>query len=92
MVNKDKNKEYILLNENNIINDILLDICNKENNIKLKIEELKEIILMLNEEKNSTDKEIISFLNKVTLILYLYLVQKKFLMFYGGKAIIFNII
>ena len=59
MVNKDKNKEYILLNENNIINDILLDICNKENNIKLKIEELKEIILMLNEEKNSTDKEII---------------------------------
>ena len=44
MVNKDKNKEYILLNENNIINDILLDICNKENNIKLKIEELKEII------------------------------------------------
>ena len=54
LLKKDKNKKYILESENNIINDILLDIYNKENNIKLKIEELKELLLMINEEKNST--------------------------------------
>ena len=60
---KDKNKEYILIKENNIINDILLDICNKENIIKLKIEELKEFLLMLNEEKNCTNKELINLIS-----------------------------
>ena len=67
MLNKDKdknkNKEYILVNENNVINDILLDICNKENNIKLRIEELKEFLLMLNEEKNCTNKELINLIS-----------------------------
>ena len=63
LLNKDKNKKYILESENNIINDILLDICNKKNNIKLKIEELKEFLLMLNEEKNSTNKEIINLIS-----------------------------
>ena len=67
MLNKDKdknkNKEYILVNENNVINEILLDICNKENNIKLRIEELKEFLLMLNEEKNCTNKELINLIS-----------------------------
>jgi len=63
MLNKEKDKKYLLINENNIINDILLDICNKENNIKLKIEELKEFLLMLNEEKYSTNKELINLIS-----------------------------
>ena len=63
MLNKVKNKKYILENENNIINEILFDICNKENNIKLKIDELKEFLLMLNEEKNSTNKDLINLIS-----------------------------
>ena len=60
---KNDNKKFILSNEINIINDILLGINNKEKNYKLKKEEIKVILSMLKEEKNTTNNELINLIS-----------------------------
>ena len=63
IINSGKNKKYILNNEIKIINEILLDINQKEKEINLKTDEIKEIILMLKEEKESTKRELINLIS-----------------------------
>ena len=57
------NKRYILNNEINIINEILLDISNKEIKIKFQIDEINELLDMLKEEKITTNKELINLIS-----------------------------
>lgn len=61
--NNNESKKYILSNEIKIINEILSEISNKEDDIKLKKEEIKELLLMLKEEKNTTNKELINLIS-----------------------------
>ena len=61
--NNNNNKRYILNNEINIINEILLDISNKEIKIKFQIDGIKELLDMLKEEKISTNKELINLIS-----------------------------
>ena len=63
LLNSNKNKKYILDKEIKIINEMLLDIKMKEDKINLKIDEIKEIILMLKEEKESTKRELINIIS-----------------------------
>ena len=63
ILNNNDNKKYLLNNEINIMNEIIADISLKENKINSNIEEEKELIYMLKEEKNSTNLELINLIS-----------------------------
>ena len=61
--NSHQNKKYLLTNEINVINDLIQKISEKEEKIKIKIDEMKDFLLMYKEEKNSTNKELINLIS-----------------------------